>query len=78
MIYGISDVFPTCSDLYWFMRGKRVESEDMVSNGQYTISPGGADGVKPFKVTCKFPKTEIPITPGLSCQLYIYICRLYC
>ena len=46
------------------MKGKRLESEDMVSNGQYTISPGGADGVQPFKVICRFPKTEIPITPG--------------
>lgn len=43
----------------------RFENEAMVKSGEYTINPDGAGGVESFKVTCQFPKTEIPILPGL-------------
>ncbi|XP_052093084.1 uncharacterized protein LOC127729350 isoform X2 [Mytilus californianus] len=58
------DTYPTCSDLFSYMYFNRFESEDMVRNGEYTINPDGAGGVESFKVTCQFPKTEIPILPG--------------
>ena len=58
------DTYPTCSDLYWYMRGHRLPSENMMKDDVYTINPDGPGGVESFKVICKFPQTEIPLIPG--------------
>ena len=66
MTYIFSEIFPTCSSLYYFFYFKRLESENniKINNEKYTIDPDEAGPLEPFVVTCTFSVTNVPVIDG--------------
>ncbi|KAK6182886.1 hypothetical protein SNE40_010470 [Patella caerulea] len=65
------ETFPTCYDLWAYMRTRSLIGETPVESGKYTIDPDSSGGVPAFTVTCNFPFTSVPVdgsggAPGIG------------